>query len=77
MGILHTMKKHAPHKELIPVPFEDRSAACQGCNQCPHMKLNTLEKIHAALRDLKPRIEMPEELRQRALIPLQRMLALS
>ena len=76
-GILHTMKKHAPDKELIPVPFEDRSAACQGCNSCPHMKLNTTEKIYLALRDLKPRIEMPEELRQRALLPLDRMLAIS
>ena len=77
MGILHTMKKAAPHKELIPVPYEDRTAACQGCNQCPHMKLNTLEKIYLALRDLKPRIEMPEALRQRALLPLERMLAIS
>lgn len=76
-GILHTMKKAAPDKELIPVPYEDRTAACHGCNQCPHMKLNTLEKIFLALRDLKPRIEMPEELRRRALLPLERMLALS
>ena len=76
-GILHTMKKHAPDKELIPVPYEDRSAACQGCNACPHMKLNTLEKIYLALRDLKPRIEMDEELRERARLPLDRMLALS
>ena len=77
MGILHTMKKAAPHKDLIPVPYEDRTAACQGCNQCPHMKLNTLEKIYLALRDLKPRIEMPEALRLRALLPLERMLAIS
>jgi quinolinate synthase len=77
MHILHTMHKHAPAKQLIPVPYEDRSAACQGCNQCPYMKLNTLEKIYLALRDLRPRIEMPEDLRQRALVPLERMLALS
>ncbi|GAB4136879.1 MAG: quinolinate synthase NadA [Planctomycetota bacterium] len=76
-GILHTMRKKAPDKELIPVPYEDRTAACQGCNTCPHMKLNTLEKIFLALRDLKPRIEMPEDLRLRALRPLERMLALS
>jgi len=76
-GILHTMHKAAPHKQLIPVPYEDRTAACQGCNTCPHMKLNTLEKIFLALRDLRPRIEMPEELRRRALVPLERMLALS
>ncbi|MBL8730355.1 MAG: quinolinate synthase NadA [Planctomycetes bacterium] len=76
-GILHTMHKAAPDKELIPVPYEDRSAACQGCNACPHMKLNTLEKIFLALRDLQPRIEMPEDLRRRALLPLERMLAIS
>lgn len=77
MGILHTMHKAAPTKQLIPVPYEDRTAACQGCNTCPHMKLNTLEKIYLALRDLQPRIEMSEELRLRALLPLQRMLAIS
>ena len=76
-GILHTMKKHAPQKELIPVPYEDRSAACQGCNSCPHMKLNTMEKIYLALRDLQPQIDMDEELRERARLPLDRMLALS
>jgi quinolinate synthase len=75
-GILHTMKKAAPHKVLIEVPYEDRTAACQGCNACPHMKKNTLEKIYLALRDLRPRIEMPEALRVRALAPLERMLAL-
>ncbi len=75
-GILHTMHKAAPEKELIPVPYEDRTAACTGCNQCPYMKLNTLEKIYLALRDLRPRIELPEELRARALVPLERMLAL-
>ncbi|MCA8978070.1 MAG: quinolinate synthase NadA [Planctomycetes bacterium] len=75
-GILHTMWKSAPDKELIPVPYEDRTAACQGCNQCPHMKLNSLEKIYLALRDLQPRIEMPEDLRRRALVPLERMLAI-
>jgi len=75
-GILHTMSKVAPDKELIAVPYEDRTAACQGCNQCPHMKLNTLEKIYLALRDLTPRIELSEDLRQRALGPLERMLAI-
>jgi quinolinate synthase len=75
-GILHTMHKAAPDKELIPVPYEDRTAACTGCNQCPYMKLNTLEKIYLALRDLRPRIELPEDLRRRALVPLERMLAL-
>ena len=73
-GILHTMQRAAPGKKLIAVPVDD-SAGCEGCNQCPHMKLNTLEKIYVALRDLEPRIEMNETLRAAAAKPLLRMLA--
>ena len=72
-GILHQMKKVAPTKELIPLPGMDENCAC---NECPHMRKNTLEKLYLALRDLQPRIEMDEGLRQRALVPLQRMMAL-
>jgi len=72
-GILHQMEKAAPHKEFIPLP-PDGSCAC---NECPHMKRNTLEKVYLALRDLAPRIEMPIELRERARLPIDRMLALS
>ncbi len=75
-GILHTMRKAAPDKNLIEVPV-DNSGTCEGCSQCPHMKLNTLEKIYLALRDLQPRIEMDETLRQAAARPLERMLELS
>jgi len=46
------------------------------CNECPHMRRNTLEKIRDALRDLQPRIEMREDLRVAALAPLERMMAL-
>ena len=54
-GILHQMKKGAPGKELIPAPpISDRCA----CNECPHMKKNSLEKVYLALRDLEPRIEI-------------------
>jgi quinolinate synthase len=72
-GILHQMKKRAPGKTLYPAPFEAGGCAC---NECPHMKLNTLEKLYLCLRDREPRIEMDEGLRQRALAPLARMLAL-
>ncbi len=72
-GILHQMKKVAPTKTLIPLPGMDENCAC---NECPHMRKNTLEKMYLALRDLQPRIEMDEGLRQRALVPLQRMMAL-
>lgn len=69
-GILHQMRKQAPGKDLIPAP---PNHACN-CNDCPFMKLNTLEKVYLALRDEGPEITMSEELRERARIPLQRML---
>jgi len=74
-GILHEMRKRAPSKNLVPAPVEDRKE-CKGCQECPYMKLNTLEKAYLALRDLTPRIEVDAELRERALLPLDRMLAL-
>jgi len=72
-GILHQMQKRAPDKLLIPAP---PMANC-ACNECPFMRLNTPEKVYLALRDLEPRLEMPEELRARAQVPIDRMLALS
>lgn len=69
-GILHAMRKRAPGKTLLAAP---PNHAC-GCNECPFMKLNTLEKIYLALRDETPEITMPEELRTKALAPLTRML---
>jgi len=73
-GIIHQMKKAAPGKVFIEGPYDENSC---DCNLCPYMKLNTLEKLYLCLRDLAPRIEMDEELRLRALAPLDRMLALS
>lgn len=72
-GILHQMQKAAPHKLLVPLPGMQENCAC---NECPFMRLNTLEKMYLALRDLQPRIEMDEELRLAAKLPLDRMLAL-
>ena len=69
-GILHAMKKRAPGKTLIPAPPNGNCA----CNECPFMKLNTLEKLHLALRDEAPEIQMPETLREAALKPLELML---
>ena len=69
-GILHQMKKRAPDKTLIPAPPNHNCS----CNECPYMKLNTLEKVYLALRDLKPEVELPTGLRKAALLPLQRML---
>jgi quinolinate synthase len=72
-GILHQMQKRAPTKTLIAAPPEANCA----CNECPFMRLNTPEKVYLALRDLAPRLEMAEELRIRAKLPIDRMLALS
>jgi quinolinate synthase len=72
-GILHQMRKHRPGGHYIPLPGQDESCAC---NECPFMRLNTLEKIYLALRDMQPRLEMDEPLRVAALKPLERMMAL-
>ncbi len=72
-GILHAMRKASPEKEFIPAPPEANCA----CNECPHMKKNTLEKVYLSLRDLTPRIEMEDALLRAARLPIQRMLDLS
>ena len=72
-GIIHQMKKACPDKTFIPAPPDNGCA----CNECPYMRLNTLEKVYRCLRDGTPQITMAEDLRVRALAPLQRMLAQS
>lgn len=73
-GILHKMQQAAPGKTLIPAPPEDESCSC---NLCPHMRRNTLEKLYLCMRDLEPRIDVPEGTRIKALKPIQRMLEMS
>ena len=72
-GIIHQMRKLAPDREYIPVPPDN---GCR-CNECPFMKLNTLEKLYLCLRDERPEIVLPEDLRRAAEKPLLRMLELS
>lgn len=72
-GILHQMEKQAPGKQFIPAPPTGNCA----CNECPYMRLNTLEKLYVSMRDRKPEITMPEDIRQAALHPIQRMLEMS
>ena len=72
-GIIHQMRKLAPDREYIPVPPDN---GCR-CNECPFMKLNTLEKLYLCLRDERPEILLPEDLRAAAEKPLLRMLELS
>lgn len=69
-GILHQMALKAPTKELIPAPPNQPCA----CNDCPFMKLNTMEKVFLALRDEAPEVDVPESIRVLAQVPLQRML---
>ena len=73
-GILHRMAQQAPHKVLIPAPPLDESCAC---NLCPHMRKNTLENLYLCLEEMAPQIHLDEEVRVRALRPIERMLELS
>ena len=72
-GIFHQMKKSRPDVTLIQAPTDEGCV----CNQCPYMKLNTLEKIRDALKFLKPQVNVDETLRKKAEIPLQRMMDIS
>ena len=72
-GILHQMQKNAPGKTLIPAPPENNCA----CNDCPHMKLNTLEKLYLCMKYETPEIEMEETLRLQAKKSIDKMLELS
>ena len=73
-GVFHQIHQQAPHKELIQAPGMDESCAC---NQCPYMRLNTLEKLYLCLRDLEPEVTVDEAIRLAALRPIERMLELS
>jgi quinolinate synthase len=72
-GIIHEMKKRVPGKEFIPVPSLKGCA----CNECPHMRKNTIDKMIAALENMQPELLMDEEVRLKALKPLEKMLELS
>src|SRR5579859_7838301 len=72
-GIIHQMQKECPDKTFIPAPPEGNCA----CNECPHMRLNTLEKLYLCMKNRTPEITLDEELRLRALRPIQRMLEMS
>jgi quinolinate synthase len=73
-GIIHQMKKEAPEKIFIPAPGMDQNCAC---NECPYMRLNTLEKLYLAMKNKKPEIIIPEDICQKALKPMLKMLEMS
>ena len=72
-GIIHQMKKARPDAEIFEAPSDN---SC-GCNNCPYMKLNTLNKIYDCLVSGSPEIQLPPELMTKALVPLQRMMDIS
>lgn len=72
-GILHQMQKRSPQKQFIPAP----PAGTCACNECPYMRLNTLEKLYWAMKNRTPEIVLPEDVRVAALQPIQRMLEMS
>jgi quinolinate synthase len=70
-GVNFSLQRLAPHKRFYYVANEN----CN-CSECPYMRLNTLEKLRDCLLRLEPRVDLPEEIMRRALVPLERMLAL-
>lgn len=73
-GILHEMVRTCPEKTFIPAPPLDSTCAC---NECSFMRLNTLEKLYLCLLNETPAIEIPEEIRKKAELPIRKMLELS
>ncbi|CAM1366940.1 Quinolinate synthase A [Tenacibaculum litoreum] len=74
-GILHKMQQEVPNTELIPAPAkEDNTCAC---SECAYMKVNTMQKLYDCLLNESPKIEVPKNIREKALVPIQRMLELS
>ena len=74
-GILHKMQQEVPNTELIPAPaHEDNTCAC---SECGYMKVNTLQKLYDCLVNESPQIEVSDTIRERALLPIERMLELS
>lgn len=69
-GVSHSLRRLAPHKRFYFIPNEN----CN-CSECPYMKRNTLEKLRDSLRNLSPRVEIDQDIMRRAVLPLERMLA--
>ena len=77
-GILHQMEKNCPEKTFIPAPPNNNSeGSCVACNNCPHMKLNTLEKLYLCMEYEEPEILMDEQLIAAARKPIDRMMEIS
>ena len=76
-GILFEMQRACPDKEFIPVPPEVTEGVGCSCNECEYMRMNTLEKVYNCLLNESPEITVPDEIAQKAVISIQRMLQMS
>jgi quinolinate synthase len=79
-GIIHRMEKECPGKEFLCTPsFNVLKLPTDGCrcSECKYMKMNTLEKVRACMKNLAPRLELPEAILKRARLPIERMLEIS
>lgn len=74
-GILHKMQQEVPQAVLIPAPAEEDNTCA--CSECAFMKMNTLQKLYDCLLHETPQIEVSEEIRKKAILPIERMLELS
>ncbi|MCX6234684.1 MAG: quinolinate synthase NadA [Bacteroidetes bacterium] len=72
-GIIHQMKKASPHKDFIIVPSDETCA----CNDCPYMKMNTMEKLMRCLEKESPEIILSEDILKKALKPIEKMMEIS
>ena len=76
-GILFEMQRACPDKEFIPVPPEVTEGVGCSCNECEYMRMNTLEKVYACLRDEQPEMHVQKETAEKAISSIQRMLQMS
>lgn len=76
-GILFEMQRACPDKEFIPVPPEVTEGVGCSCNECEYMRMNTLEKVYNCLLNENPEMQVPQEIAEKAISSIQRMLAMS
>ena len=76
-GILFEMQRACPDKEFIPVPPEVTEGVGCSCNECEYMRMNTLEKVYACLKNEAPEMTVPKEIAEKAVSSIQRMLEMS
>jgi len=74
-GILHQMQREVPQKILIPAPIAENNSCA--CSECGYMKMNTLEKLYLCLKNESPEIQVSKDVIEKAINPINRMLALS